>query len=153
MFIEERYEIEINKNNSDFEFTSVGKKGEIRKVVRFENYGVAGVVNLGFGDKDLITGKIDDKVVTDNGDFEKVLVTVGFAVYLYSNLNPQIVITFKGTNKARIRLYRIAISKFIERISEDFEVHGLTKNDTDWHIFERNISYKAFLLKRKNNIL
>ncbi len=151
MFIEERYEIEINEVNSDFEFTSVGKKGEIRKVVRFSSYGIPNVVNLGFGDKNLVTGELDDKVITDNGDFEKILATVGLTVYIFSNLNPHTVITFKGTNKARMRLYRIAISKFIERISEDFDVYGLTQ--TGWFPFERNTSYKGFLLQRKNNLL
>jgi hypothetical protein len=32
--------------------------------------------NLGFGDYNEITGLIDDKVITNNGDREKVLATV-----------------------------------------------------------------------------
>lgn len=38
--------------------------------------------NLAFGDKNPLTGEIDDKIVTDNGDSEKVLATVVAAVYL-----------------------------------------------------------------------
>lgn len=64
------------------------QKGVIRKVVRFSNYGIDNVVNLGFGDKDLATGKIDDKVITDNGNFEKVLATVAVIIYKFTDFKP-----------------------------------------------------------------
>ena len=41
---------------------------------------------MGFGDKDLATGDINDLVVTDNKDSQKVLATVAFTVYTFTNL-------------------------------------------------------------------
>ncbi len=153
MFIEERYEIEINEVNSDFEFTSIGKNGEIRKVVQFRNFGIPNAFNLGFGDKDLATGNVDDKVVTDNGDFKKVLATVAATAYTFTEDKLGAVIIIRGSNKARVRLYQIAISKYLERISEDFVVYGFSQKKSNWEIFNRNSRYKGFMFQRKNNIL
>ncbi len=151
MFIEDRYEIDNNYLDSIFEFKSTGKKGEITKIVRFDKTGIGNVFNLGFGDKDLKNGILDDKVISDNGDFEKVLATVASTVYSFTQNKPNSVIIIRGTNKARVRLYQIGISKYFEKIYEDFEVYGLT--ETDWQPFIRNTRYRGFLLQRKNNFL
>ena len=65
--------------------------------------------NIGFGDKNLETGDIDDKVVSNNGDSDKVLATV--VVYTFTDLNPETLIYATGSTKARTRLYRMGISK------------------------------------------
>lgn len=151
MFIEDRYEIDNNDLDSIFEFKSIGKKGEIIKIVRFDKTKLENVFNLGFGDKDLKSGILDDKIVSDNGDFEKVLATVAATVYTFTENKPNSVIIIRGANKARVRLYQIGISKYFEKIYEDFEVFGLT--ETGWQPFIRNTRYRGFLIQRKNNIL
>lgn len=61
------YETIYSTNEDRYTFESVGKKGIILKVVKFvEIYN--NIYNFGFGDFDPITNKIDDKVVSDNGD-------------------------------------------------------------------------------------
>ncbi|MEJ7681298.1 MAG: hypothetical protein WKG06_26305 [Segetibacter sp.] len=80
--------------------------------------------NLGFGDKDE-TGNIDDKVVTNNGDSEKVLATVASTLYTFTDKFPEAMIFVTGSTKARTRLYKIGISNYIEEIEVDFEVFGL----------------------------
>ena len=62
----------------DYEFDSEGPKGRIRKVVRYtlQNAGGIRYFNLGFGDLNKATDKIDDLAVTDNQDREKILATV-----------------------------------------------------------------------------
>jgi hypothetical protein len=87
MFIPDRYEVQIDESVSLFEFTSEGKFGKIPKVILYTKTNMKDLYNLGFGDKDVLTGKIDDKVVTDNGDSEKVLATVGATVYAFTGKN------------------------------------------------------------------
>ncbi len=71
-----RYELKSDASLTVFEFTSVGKKGEIPKIVQYSETNLKDFYNLGFGDKDLLTGEVDDKIISDNGDSQKVLATV-----------------------------------------------------------------------------
>jgi hypothetical protein len=59
-----------------FEFISEGHNGLIHKLVRYQPTNLKDVYNLAFGDKDHSTGDIDDTVISNNGDSEKVLTTV-----------------------------------------------------------------------------
>jgi hypothetical protein len=61
--------------------------------------------NLAFGDKDHSTGEIDDKVISNNGDSEKVLATVVATVYAFTDKYPETWIYATGSTKARTRLY------------------------------------------------
>lgn len=143
----ERYELEAKTDTMTFEFTSVGPKGEIPKLVVYSKIPNRNLYNLGFGDKDLITGKIDDLVVTDNKDSQKVLATVAATVYIFTEKYPHAFITAEGSTKARTRLYQMGISNNLSEISIDFDVLG--KKEGSWYGFEKNVQYESFLIRRK----
>ena len=130
-----------------FEFVSVGTKGQIHKIVQFTETNLKDIYNLGFGDKDHKTGAIDDSVITNNGDSQKVLATVASTVYAFTDKHPDAWIYATGSNVARTRLYRIGIANNLIEIKMDFEVFGL--KDNLWHTFKKDDDYKAFLIKRK----
>ena len=147
MFIEDRYEVEVDESISLFEFVSEGKHGKIKKLVRYSRTNVRNMYNLGFGDLDERTGEINDKIITDNGDSEKVLATVAATIYAFIAEKPTCYVYITGSNEARTRLYRMGISKYFDEISEDFVIRGLQNNV--WRPFKPNDSYKAFLINRK----
>lgn len=95
-------------------------------------------------------GEIDDKVVSNNGDSEKVLATVVATIYAFSDKYPDTWIYATGSTKARTRLYRMGVTKFFSEVTADFEVYG-ERND-DWETFTRNVEYEGFLVRRKENI-
>ena len=76
----EQYDVEMTSLFTTFEFVNEGKNGKIRKLIRYTEYEESGVFNLGFGDKIGETDKFDDKIVTNNGDIEKVLATVASTI-------------------------------------------------------------------------
>ena len=76
----ERYELREGLNAMTYEFSSIRPKGKIDKVVIYSEID-DNVYNLGFGDKNIDTGDIDDLVITDNKDSQKVLATVAFTLY------------------------------------------------------------------------
>ena len=141
------YEVDISLDFQTYEFTSVGSKGEIIKVVRYSEINVKGFYNLGFGDKDPITGYISDLTVTNNGDSQKVLATVAATLYAFTDANPGATIIATGSTETRTRLYRMGITNNLEEIKKDFIIMGLT--ETNWETFRRNITYGAFLVRRK----
>lgn len=80
-----RYELKAEKSLMVFEFMSEGSKGQIPNLIKFSETSLKRVYNLAFGDKDLETGDIDDTVISNNGDSERVLATVVSAVYAFTD--------------------------------------------------------------------
>ena len=145
----ETYELKQQEDVMRFEFTSVGPKGEIPKLVLYQETNIENLYNLAFGDKNKETGEIDDIVVTNNSDSQKVLATVAYTVYLFTEKYPNTVIGATGSTKARTRLYRMGVSNHLEEILADFDVFG-TKN-RELFLFEKNTEYDAIFIKRKYN--
>jgi hypothetical protein len=141
-----RYKYKINKSFSDYEFTSEGPKGVVKKIVRFSGIDT-NVYNLAFGDLDKHTGDINDTIVTNNNDSHKVLATVAMIVYDFTAQYPKAVVVAKGSTHSRTRLYRMGITNHWQAISIDFEVFGLLKDE--WAPFETRRDYEAFLIYRK----
>lgn len=143
----DRYELKAGSNLTTFEFLSEGKKGKIFKVVQFQEMNLENVYNLAFGDKNLQTGELDDLVITDNGDAEKVLATVVSAIYAFADRYPKSWIYATGSTIARTRLYRMGINKYFEIVSQDFDIMGENKNHWEW--YEYGKEYQAFAVQRK----
>ena len=83
----EQYELAFDRTKTNFDFISEGPKGRILKTVRFTKIKVKShnnLYNLAFGDKNLDSGAIDDLVITDNQDRDKVLATVAKTVAILS---------------------------------------------------------------------
>lgn len=143
----ELYELQSEPDFYGFEFVSEGLKGQIHKVISFSLTPVPNVYNLGFGDKDLFTGKISDTVVSNNGDTKKILATVAQAVYLFTEKYADVGVVATGVTPARTRLYRMGIQEYWSEISKEFLVWGFFENN--WETFIPNKNYQAFLVKRK----
>ena len=142
-----KYPLASSDKMMTFEFISEGPKGLIYKLVRFQPTNLKGVYNLAFGDKDLTTGDIDDTIISNNDDSEKVLATVVATVYAFTDKYPDTWIYATGSTKSRTRLYRMGIAKYFSEVSEDFEVLGERIND--WEAFEKDVEYESFLVRRK----
>jgi hypothetical protein len=130
-----------------FQFVSEGTKGLIIKKVQFTATNVKPIFNLAFGDKDEKTGEIDDQVISNNGDSEKVLATVVATIYAFTDKNKDAWIYATGSTKARTRLYRIGIAKYLEVVQNDFEILG--ELEEDWEIFQKDKEYLGFIVRRK----
>ena len=144
----ERYELKSGEELEVFEFVSVGNKGRIIKLVQYTPTNYKDLYNLGFGDKNAQTGEIDDNIISNNGDSEKVLATVVSTLFAFTNKHQNAMIYATGSSKSRTRLYRMGITKYLSEIENDFVIYGET--EIGWEIFKINIEYDAFLVTRKN---
>jgi len=107
------YPLSAEDDLTTFEFISEGPKGLIRKLVQFTPTNLQGFFILAFGDKDNITGQIDDLAISNNNDTEKILATVAATVYAFTDKHSDAWIYATGSTKARTRLYRMGINKYI----------------------------------------
>ena len=120
-------------------------------MIDFQYTNLKDFYNLAFGDRDPITGEIDDKVVSNNGDMEKVLATIVAAVYSFTDRFPEAWIYAEGSTPARTRLYRINIVKYLSVINEDFDLRCLLNGE--WEEFNPSVDYQGFVVKRKKQRL
>ena len=144
----DRYELKASRSLTTFEFLSEGKKGKIVKVVQLQQMNLPNLYNLAFGDKNPTTGELDDKVITDNGDAEKVLATVVAAVYAFADKHPDVWVYATGSTEVRTRLYCMGINKYFDIVQEDFDIMGEHLNEWEW--YEKGKDYQAFAAHRKN---
>jgi hypothetical protein len=84
----EKYQLKSESNFTTFEFISEGPNGLIRKRIQFQSTSTPNLYNLAFGDSNPETNEIDDLVVFNNSDSEKVLATVVAAVYAFFDKHP-----------------------------------------------------------------
>ena len=143
-----RYEYATEDELNIFEFVSIGNKGKVTKIVQYTEMTIKGYYNLGFGDLDIETKEINDEIVTNNGDGQKVLATVVSTVYSFTGKNPDAYIYATGSNEARTRLYRMGITNNLQELKKDFHVYGL-RNDQVFEHFIVGEDYLGFLVTRK----
>lgn len=111
----EKYDLISGENLTTFEFISEGSKGKIDKIIQFSSANYLNVYNLGFGDKDLITGEIDDKVVSNNGDSEKVLGTVVESLYIFTDKNPEALVYAIGSTKPEHDCIKLELQNLLKK--------------------------------------
>ena len=144
----ERYNFEKDSTQMLFEFISEGPKGQIVKRVQYSKIeGSDKVYNLAFGDKKMGDEEIDDTIVTDNKDSQKILATVAATVLTFTDTYKDVVVFAVGSTKARTRLYQIGIAKNLDELQLYFDIFGYYQKK--WFKFERNTPYEAFYVKRK----
>lgn len=142
-----RYNLSSDSQLTTFEFISEGPRGEIIKLVQYSPTNLKNVFNLAFGDKNRETGEIDDQIISNNGDSEKILATVVSTVYAFTDQHSEVTIYATGSTESRTRLYRIGIARFIGEISQDFHVFG--ELEKGWEKFKKDRDYLGFLVYRK----
>ncbi len=143
-----RYEYVTEDELHYFEFRSIGRKGTIKKVVEYSEMSVKNYFNLAFGDYNDDRNEIDDKVITNNGDAQKVLATVVSTLYAFTSKYPDAKVFATGSTDARTRLYRMGISNNLEEIKSDFYVYGMKPNE-EFEEFIIGEDYIGFLVTRK----
>jgi hypothetical protein len=139
------YKVEYNTNKDHYKFESIGPNGKISKIVILSEM-ESGTYNLGFGDYDLQTETISDKVVSDNGDMVKVLATVISIATQFLSENPMTYVYIKGSSVIRTQLYQRIIRRYYDDLIISHEIYGLVNKS--FEPFQKNKSYESFLIRK-----
>lgn len=148
--LRERYQFEITEDGSTFFFESFGPRGVIKKVVKYYKAGFWNgriMYNLGFGDWNEELQDIDDTIVSNNGDRDKVLATVAATVLEFAGKNGNLVVFARGVNPARTRLYQMGINANLAEIEKFFLLLGFY--DGKLLPFKAGVNYDGFWVVKK----
>jgi len=145
----DRYELKSDDQFTTFNFLSEGPKGKIEKVLQFTLIYQVNFYNLAFGDRNYLTGQIDDRIVTDNADSEKVLASEVASIYSFCDKVPDALVYVTGSTAARTRLYRMGINKYYEIVEEDFIIFG--QAESEWEEYIKGNNDEVFIVQRKKH--
>ena len=129
-----------------FDFASVGRK-IVSKTIIYNKTGIENFYSLALFDV-RNDGSLDDMSVTNNGDMEKILLTVFKTFSVFFAHYPDQVVIFSGSTQSRTRLYKIAISHELSSITDIYNVYGFKENS--FELFQKNQPYTGFLVSLKS---
>jgi len=150
---EDRYiEIENASDYKTFRFISQGRHGNLLKIVTFDEIPeFNGVFNLALGTI-LPTGEMDFETVTNNGDRNKILVTVANIVLKFIEMHPGKNVYITGSDYRRTLLYQRAIAYGYDELIEMFNIYGDISTGSrrnEFEPFDKAKSYAGFLIEKK----
>jgi hypothetical protein len=119
---EQKYPFSLVQRELRYEFWSRSEEKEIKKIVIF--------TKVGYVEDNFYNLALMDELAND-----------------FLMKNPDAIVAFKGSDYRRHRLYRIALNREKERLSEKFIIAGYT--DGEVYPFEINGEYEQFLIKIK----
>jgi hypothetical protein len=135
-------------------FFSEGPNGrfELRTfITRVKNDPRKELFNVGFGVWDRGRQKVDDKIQTRNGDMRLILGTIAAISLAFLRKYPYAYLYAEGSTLTRTRLYQREISKVLDELPDDLQLHGLIKEDDVGFVkFGRGINFDGFLLSLNN---
>ncbi len=140
MINEPAYPFHPSDRGDYYNFTSHGKNGSIDKIARFDRLG-SNVYNIAFGDWN--GNAMHDRTVSNNGDKDKILITVGRIISHFTEASPEALVFARGVDQRRTRLYQQGINKHWHHIGPFFAIWGFL--DGQWSPFRKGINYQAFL--------
>lgn len=132
---------------SIFDFYSDGPNGKFLKRAEFMRTDSDKVYSLVFGDV-MPNGDIDDSVISNNGDRNKILATLAYIIELYLNQYPDRWVYFIGNTLSRTRLYRMAISTNYIELSMKFSIY--THIDNVILPFQKNTPLSGLFIRIKS---
>lgn len=142
----EFYPFQSDDSRLYFEFLSVSPARSIRKAVMFTPLSSNRAFNLAL--LDILPDKtFCGQTISNNGDLEKVMATVAQCIAHFFEHYPSADIYLQGNTPTRTRLYRIIISRELQKIRKYYEIYGTI--DSKLELFESNKNYELYLLRRK----
>lgn len=87
------------------------------------------VINLGFGDWDEVEGKVDDVIVSNNEDRDKILATVASTIIAFTEKHGRLPIFAQGSSPVKTRLYQMGINAHFKEVTSLFWIYGLKEGE------------------------
>lgn len=133
---------------SVFQFISEGPWGRITKQIHFTLLCKPGVYMLQLGDL-MADGEFNRSVISNNGDWDRVLATVIQAMEVYTERYPGRSIRIWSLSMERSRLFRIAIGSNRRQLSTRFTIQPMLGGG--FLFFRKNKNRVRFELSRQRS--
>ncbi len=141
------------KSTTQYEFISIGPKGQITKRIEFTPLRKRGYYNVAFGDV-MKNGRVNDTVYSSNQDIVKIVSTVIDTMKDFLRENPTAKLVFTGSTDDRTEFYKRILTRYRRTLSAQYRITALTEDEkgdmveTEFDADEER-NYLAFLIRNK----
>jgi len=150
-------DLRFTEDHLYFLFISEGPKGRLKKLVIYSQLKIIpDAYNLALGTlriNDRGNEYVDSTEISDNGDRNKILATIAVTAYNFIEEYPDKKIYITGLNKARTRLYQMAINHAYAELTKNFILFGNISEETnkyEFQPFEKGVNYTGFLVQKNS---
>lgn len=140
-----QYIFKVSSTGKGYQFDSVGPKGTISKIVRFDELS-PGFYNIALGDQASGDKEVDFEINSNNDDILTVLDTVAAIIEHFSLSHPGAVIHLTGSENKRTRIYQWRLKRYLQSSELKFIFLGQKGELGPWEPFEESENYTAFLV-------
>jgi len=143
----EKYKVNCINEGINYYFFSIGEKGCLKMEAQFIKSPVVRIYQFRFGVIENTTGVIDEYIVPNNNDTNKILNTIVWILYNFTNRFPECLIRFSGSTKVRTRLFLMWLNRNWDFANKYFIIFG-SKSNEKWVRCRYGIRYSALLIKK-----
>ncbi|WP_342088213.1 DUF6934 family protein [Dyadobacter sp. OTU695] len=120
------YDVKVLEDGCRFDFLSIGYTAT-HKAILYKETEIPFLFSLTLAEVQW-DGKLSTTINNSNADVKPTMATITKTFETFTAANPRAVIVFMGNTDAKTRLYRIAISRDLDKLLEKYVIWGI-RND------------------------
>lgn len=138
------YDVKVLEDGCRFDFLSIGYTAT-HKAILYKETEIPFLYSLTLAEVQW-DGKLSTTINNSNADVKPTMATITKTIETFTAANPRAVIVFMGNTDAKTRLYRIAISRDLDKLLEKYVIWGIRNDNGKRELFEPNQPYQYFFV-------
>ena len=138
------YDVKVLEDGWRFDFLSIGYSAT-HKAILYQETEIPFLYSLTLAEVQR-DGRLSTTINNSNADVKPTMATISKTIETFTAANPRAVIGFMGNTDAKTRLYRIAISRDLDKFLEKYLIWGVRSDNGERELFEPNQPYEYFFV-------
>lgn len=138
------YDVKVLEDGCRFDFLSLGYTAT-HKAIIFDETEMPFLYSLTLVEVQW-DGKLSACINNSNTDVKPTLATVFKAIETFTTNNPRAIVGFQGNTESKTRLYRIAITRDLDKFLSKYLIWGIRSDTGKRELFKPDQPYKSFLV-------
>ncbi|GGH39796.1 hypothetical protein GCM10007423_34410 [Dyadobacter endophyticus] len=138
------YDVKVLEEGCRFDFLSIGYTAT-HKAILYKETEIPFLYSLTLAEVQW-DGKLSARINNSNADVKPTMATVFNTIETFTTANPRAIVGFTGNTDAKTRLYRIAISRDLDKFLGKYMIWGVRSDNGKREPFEPNQPYQFFFV-------
>lgn len=138
------YDVKVLEDGCRFDFLSIGYTAT-HKAILYRETKIPFLYSLTLAEVQW-DGKLSATINNSNADVKPTMATISKTIETFTAANPRAVVGFMGNTDAKTRLYRIAISRDLDKFLGKYLIWGVRSDNGKRELFEPNQPYEYFFV-------
>ena len=141
------YDVKVLENGCRFDFLSIGYTAT-HKAILYQETEIPFLYSLTLAEVQQ-DGRLSTIINNSNADMEPTMATISNTIETFTAAHPRAVVGFMGNTDAKTRLYRIAISRDLDRFLERYLIWGVRSDNGKRELFKPDQPYQYFFVSSR----